>query len=106
MHQRQASCAGEEPGPRAAAQRLAAAAEPSSSCSVADAGAASVGSTPPCLTVPRRCNGGHLASYSSFEEQYQTEQFFIDEGMLMPKFHKNYWMGLKTTEEDWPSFPR
>jgi hypothetical protein len=56
--------------------------------------------------VPRRCNGGHLASYSSFEEQYQTEQFFIDEGMLMPKFHKNYWMGLKTTEEDWPSFPR
>jgi hypothetical protein len=47
-----------------------------------------------------------MASYSSFEEQYQTEQFFIDEGMLMPKFHKNYWMGLKTTEEDWPSYPR
>jgi hypothetical protein len=33
-----------------------------------------------------------------------VEQYFIDEGMLMPKFHKNYWMGLKTMEEDWPSF--
>jgi hypothetical protein len=40
----------------------------------------------------------------SFEEQYQTEQFFIDEGMLMPKFHKNYWMGLKTSSEEWPNF--
>jgi hypothetical protein len=36
--------------------------------------------------------------------QYQTEQFFIDEGMLMPKFHKNYWMGLRTTNDEWPTF--
>jgi hypothetical protein len=59
---------------------------------------------PRCFVATRRCDGGHPASYVSFEEQYQTEQFFIDEGMLMPKFHKNYWMGLKTSSEEWPNF--
>jgi hypothetical protein len=58
------------------------------------------------VSLGSRCDGGHLASYLSFEEQYQVEQYFTDEGMLMPKFHKMYWMGLKTTEEDWPSFIR
>jgi hypothetical protein len=60
----------------------------------------------PCCCFGTRCDGGHLASYESFEEQYQTEKYFTDEGMLMPKFHKNYWMGLKSTEEDWPGFNR
>ncbi len=36
--------------------------------------------------------------------QYQTEKYFTDEGMLMPKFHKNYWMGLSTTADAWPTF--
>jgi hypothetical protein len=51
-----------------------------------------------------RCDGGHLASYKSLDEQYQTEQFFIENGMLLPKFHKNYWMGLRTTEDNMPTF--
>jgi hypothetical protein len=36
--------------------------------------------------------------------QYQTEQYFIEEGMLLPKFHKNYWMGLRSTTDAYPTF--
>lgn len=30
------------------------------------------------------------------------EQHFIDNGMLLPSFHKQYWLGLTTTS--WPRF--
>jgi hypothetical protein len=39
--------------------------------------------------------GGHLASYSSFEEQVEVESFYLDNYYLMAPFHKQYWMGYK-----------
>jgi hypothetical protein len=43
------------------------------------------------------CNryGGHLAAYTSLEEQMEVESFFIDGGWLLPKYHLHYWMGLR-----------
>ena len=61
--------------------------------------------SPLCSTpLLNRCNGGHLASFESFSEQVEVEANFTAEGMLMPKFHRHYWMGLRTTEEEWPVF--
>jgi hypothetical protein len=40
-------------------------------------------------------NGGHLAAYTSVEEQMEVERFFIDGGWLLPKYHIVYWMGLR-----------
>jgi hypothetical protein len=39
--------------------------------------------------------GGHLAAYSSFEEQVEVESFYLDNYYLMAPFHKQYWMGYK-----------
>jgi hypothetical protein len=46
--------------------------------------------------------GGHLVTYSSQVEQTDAEQYFINQGMLLPGFHTFYWMGLTT--ENWPIF--
>jgi hypothetical protein len=51
-----------------------------------------------------RDQGGHLADYQSFTEQYANEKWYIDEGYLFAKYHKVYWMGLSTTEDMWPTF--
>jgi hypothetical protein len=46
----------------------------------------------------RSCNllGGHLASYTSLEEQMEVEQHYIASGYLFPKARPFYWMGLRT----------
>ena len=51
-----------------------------------------------------RDEGGHLADYQSFIEQYGDEKWYIDEGYLFPKYHKVYWMGLSTDDDFWPTF--
>lgn len=45
----------------------------------------------------RICNnlGGHLATYTSLEEQQEVEQHFISAGYLFPKFRTFYWIGLR-----------
>jgi hypothetical protein len=51
-----------------------------------------------------QANGGHLASFASRDEQLEVEQSLVDTGYLLPSYHKQYWMGLATTDESWPSF--
>ncbi len=48
-------------------------------------------------TAEANCNrhGGHLAAYTSPEEQQEVEQFFINGGWLFPKKHIHYWKGLR-----------
>ena len=50
------------------------------------------------------CNdqGGHLAAWASQEEQTDVENAFLKMGVLLPSYHRNYWMGLNTTM--WPLF--
>jgi hypothetical protein len=48
--------------------------------------------------------GGHLATFSSREEQLDVEQGLADTGYLLPSFHKQYWIGLTTTDDAWPMF--
>ncbi len=50
------------------------------------------------------CNmaGAHLASYDSLDEQAEVEDFYINNGWLLPTYHQNYWIGLQTNA--WPAF--
>jgi hypothetical protein len=52
------------------------------------------------------CNmyGGHLASYLSLAEQAEVEQWYMDNGDLLPTFTPSYWIGLSSTNGTWPSF--
>ncbi len=52
------------------------------------------------------CNqkGGHLATYNSSFEQREVEQYFIQEGLLLPNFHKYYWLGYTSDGSNWPLF--
>jgi hypothetical protein len=53
------------------------------------------------------CNdlGGHLASWNSQAEQTEIENYWVGAGLLLPLFHKMYWMGAYLTDEDiWPGF--
>jgi hypothetical protein len=47
-------------------------------------------------------NGGHLAAYVDFVEQYEVEQALTYAGYLIPDYHKYYWMGY--TAKTWPKF--
>lgn len=51
------------------------------------------------------CNsaGGHLASYSSYDEQAEVEAHYLAQGALMPAYHSSYWLGLVAGQQ-WPSF--
>lgn len=53
-------------------------------------------------------HGGHLVSYLRLDEQQEVEEFFIEQGVLLPTFHKRYWLGLEIAEGDnnrlWPWF--
>jgi hypothetical protein len=40
-------------------------------------------------------SGGHLAAYTSAQEQNEVEQFYISQGYILPTFHKGYWIGLQ-----------
>ncbi len=50
------------------------------------------------------CNalGMHLAAFQSPDEQVEVESYFIQNGFLLPSFHKHYWIGMTTTK--WPNF--
>jgi hypothetical protein len=53
------------------------------------------------------CNtlGGHLASWNSQAEQTEVEGYWIKAGLLLPLFHKAYWIGAVIGDEDmWPNF--
>jgi hypothetical protein len=58
-------------------------------------------------TVAQRtcnANGGHLAAYSSQEEQAEVENFYLQGGWILPVFHSTYWMGLESNNSAWPAF--
>ena len=46
---------------------------------------------------------GHLATYTSMEEQEEVEQFFTEQGYLLPGCHRAYWLGL-VYNKVWPEF--
>jgi hypothetical protein len=48
--------------------------------------------------------GGHLASFGSLKEQKDVESWMQASFLLLPNFHKVYWIGLKSSEFDWPLF--
>jgi hypothetical protein len=52
------------------------------------------------------CNdlGGHLAAYTSVEEQAEVEAYYVSNGLLFPSYTPNYWFGAKTTYDLWPTF--
>jgi hypothetical protein len=45
-------------------------------------------------------------AYSNLAEQQAVESCFIQQGYMLPSFHKFYWMGLKTgiPGTRWPNF--
>lgn len=47
-------------------------------------------------------NGGHLATFVSFIEQYEVEELLYQSGYLLPSYHLHYWMGY--TAKLWPKF--
>ncbi len=49
-------------------------------------------------------NGGHIAGFSTREEQREVEQYFISQGFLIPTWHTMYWYGSKTNSTLWPLF--
>lgn len=49
-------------------------------------------------------NAANLVSYGSAAEQKEVEMAFINNGTLLPFFHKAYWMGLYTTADDYPEY--
>ncbi len=51
-------------------------------------------------------SGGHLVSYSDEYEQFTVESCFLNQGSLLPNYHKFYWMGLQTgiLGARWPNF--
>ncbi len=40
--------------------------------------------------------GGQMVSFQSLEEQQEVEDAYIDMGILIPGWHKAYWLGLTT----------
>ena len=46
--------------------------------------------------------GGHLAIFTSAQEQQDVERGFTTLGGLIPVFHQRYWLGLMASE--WPVF--
>lgn len=44
--------------------------------------------------------GGHLASYTTLEEQQEVERYYVNNGMFFPLYHIAYWIGLRATA--WP----
>jgi hypothetical protein len=52
------------------------------------------------------CNsyGGQLVAYRSLAEQQEVESYYQELGVLLPTFHKQYWVGLVTNNQSWPIF--
>lgn len=38
--------------------------------------------------------GGHVTSFTSITEQFEVENWFVQAGVLLPSFHRHYWLGL------------
>jgi hypothetical protein len=64
-------------------------------------------------TLPRthadaeaQCNmaGGHLAHYSSANEQFEVEQHYLSLGLLFYTSPGFYWLGLRSNRTGWPDF--
>jgi hypothetical protein len=53
-----------------------------------------------------QCNmmGGHLAYYTSLDEQYEVEQYYLAQGMLFYTSPGFYWLGLRSNRTGWPAF--
>jgi hypothetical protein len=55
-------------------------------------------------------NGGHLAAFSSLEEQQEVEGYYIEMGYLLPTYHKSYYIGTRRPaprvagRRIWPAF--
>lgn len=47
-------------------------------------------------------NGGHLASFTSIDEQSDVEQFYIKQGFLFPEYNQHYWLGLNASAATGP----
>ncbi len=39
---------------------------------------------------------------STFKEQVEVEQYYVGAGLIIPAYHKFYWLGLST--QLWPDF--
>jgi hypothetical protein len=53
------------------------------------------------------CNraGGHLAAFTSIDEQLEVEAYYTRKGWLFPCVGQSYWIGLVTKDaKTWPSF--
>ena len=50
-----------------------------------------------------RRNGSHLVTWFNATMQRAVENLYIDQGVLLPGFHKAYWIGLNTTPAAHPS---
>jgi hypothetical protein len=48
--------------------------------------------------------GGHLAYYTSVQEQAEVEAAFTYDGGLIGRYHQAYWLGLTSTDGAWPKF--
>ena len=46
-------------------------------------------------------NGSHMISWANNTMQKAVEQMYVDMGVLLPNFHKAYWIGLNTTAAGW-----
>ncbi len=56
-------------------------------------------------SAQRSCNqaGGHLVSYVSAAEQVDVETYYTSLGVLFPKFHRTYWIGLQGNSSLFPA---
>ncbi len=46
--------------------------------------------------------GGHLAYYTSLDEQTDVEAYYTSKGYLLEEYHGSYWMGLRA--DNFPTF--
>lgn len=44
------------------------------------------------------------ALYRSLGLQVEVELYYADQGLLLPFFHKYYWMGLQSDRRSYPKF--
>jgi hypothetical protein len=52
------------------------------------------------------CNdlGGHLATFTSLEEQVDVEGYYINWGLMFPTYTPSYWIGAESAFDLWPTF--
>ena len=45
--------------------------------------------------------GGHLAAFNTLAEQKEVESAYIAQGLLLPDYHKHYWLGMGSNRGAW-----